>query len=119
MDERVLPTIDFGHYHARTLGGLKDPADYDHVLDVIENSIGEERTKKIHVHFSRIEFSKGGEKKHWNFENVEYGPEFRHLGKVLVKRKIEPVIICESMDQMVEDALEMKRIFEKAREEII
>jgi deoxyribonuclease IV len=118
MDERVLPAIDFGHLNARTLGGLKDVEDFDHVFQVIENSIGEERTQKIHVHFSRIEFSKGGEKKHWNFSNVEYGPEFSHLAKVLAKRQIEPVIICESMDNMVEDALEMKRMFKEAQNSI-
>ena len=115
IDERVVPTIDFGHIHARGLGRLNSEEDFISIIDIIENSIGKARTKQIHCHFSRIEFSKGGEKKHWNFADKQYGPEFEHLAPVLVKRKMEPVIICESRGMMAEDALEMKRIFEKVK----
>ncbi len=111
IDERLVPTIDFGHVHARGLGILNSQEDFETVIDFIENSIGKERTKNIHCHFSRIEFSKGGEKKHWNFSDKEFGPEFKHLAPVLVNRKMEPVIICESRGMMAEDAAEMKEIY--------
>ncbi len=111
IDERLIPTIDFGHVHARGLGILNSQEDFETVIDFIENSIGKERTKSIHCHFSRIEFSKGGEKKHWNFSDKEFGPEFKHLAPVLVNRKMEPVIICESRGMMAEDAAEMKEIY--------
>ncbi len=111
IDERLIPTIDFGHVHARGLGILNSQEDFETVIDFIENSIGKERTKNIHCHFSRIEFSKGGEKKHWNFSDKEFGPEFKHLAPVLVNRKMEPVIICESRGMMAEDAAEMKEIY--------
>jgi len=78
-------------------------------IDIIENYIGKDRAKQIHCHFSRIEYSKGGEKKHWNFADKQFGPEFEHLAPVLVKREMEPVIICESRGMMAEDALEMKK----------
>lgn len=116
LDDRLIPTIDFGHVHARGLGRLNSEEDFAEVIDMIENSIGKERTKNIHCHFSRIEFSKGGEKRHWNFSDKQYGPEFEQLAPILVKRRMEPVIICESRGMMAEDALEMKRIYEKARE---
>jgi deoxyribonuclease-4 len=115
LDERIIPTIDFGHVHARGLGRLNSEEDFAAVIDIIENSIGKERAKKIHCHFSRIEFSKGGEKRHWNFSDKQFGPEFEHLAPILVKRKMEPVIICESRGMMAEDALEMKRIYLEAR----
>ncbi len=116
VDERIIPTIDFGHVHARGLGRLNSEEDFADVIDIIENSIGKERTKNIHCHFSRIEFSKGGEKRHWNFSDTQFGPEFEHLAPILVKRKMEPVIICESRGKMAEDALEMKKIYQKAKE---
>ncbi|WP_024831219.1 TIM barrel protein [Ruminiclostridium josui] len=111
IDERLIPTIDFGHIHARGLGILNSQEDFEKVIDFIENSIGKERTKSIHCHFSRIEFTKGGEKKHWNFADKQFGPEFEHLAPVLINRKMEPVIICESRGMMAEDAIEMKDIY--------
>ncbi len=111
IDERLIPTIDFGHIHARGLGILNSQEDFETVIDFIEKSIGKERTKKIHCHFSRIEFSRGGEKKHWNFADKQFGPEFQHLAPILVKRQMEPVIICESRGMMAEDAIEMKDIY--------
>ena len=112
LDERIIPTIDFGHIHARGLGVLNSEEDFINIIDTIENSIGVDRTKFIHCHFSRIEYTKGGEKRHWNFEDREFGPNFEHLAPVLVKRNMEPVIICESRGMMAEDALEMKKIYE-------
>lgn len=112
IDERIIPTIDFGHIHARGLGRLNSEEDFASIIDIIENSIGTARTKYLHCHFSRIEYSRGGEKKHWNFVDKQYGPEFEHLAPVLVKRSMEPVIICESRGMMAEDALEMKKMYE-------
>lgn len=116
VDERIIPTIDFGHVHARGLGSLNSEEDFAAVVDMIENYIGKERARRIHCHFSRIEFSKGGEKRHWNFSNKQYGPEFEHLAPILVKRRMEPVIICESRGMMAEDAVALKKIYMEARE---
>ncbi len=118
IDERIIPTIDFGHIHARGLGRLNSEKDFASVIDIIENSIGKARTKQIHCHFSRIEYSQGGEKKHWNFSDKQYGPDFEHLAPILLKRKMEPVIICESRGRMAEDALEMKNIYESVKDSI-
>ncbi len=118
IDERIIPTIDFGHIHARGLGRLNSEKDFSSIIDIIENSIGKARAKHLHCHFSRIEYSKGGEKKHWNFSDQQFGPEFEHLAPVLVKRGMQPVIICESSGMMAEDALEMKTIYERVKQEI-
>lgn len=116
VDERIIPTIDFGHVHARGLGILNSEEDFAAVMDMIENYIGKERARRIHCHFSRIEFSKGGEKRHWNFSDKQYGPEFEHFAPILVKRRMEPVIICESRGMMAEDAVALKKIYMEARE---
>ncbi|MDP4093537.1 MAG: TIM barrel protein [Bacillota bacterium] len=112
IDERLIPTIDFGHLHARGMGCLNSPKDFENITDAIENSLGEYRLKHLHVHFSRIEFTAGGEKRHWTLDDTQFGPEFEHFAEIIVKKNMEPVIICESRDQMAEDALRMKKIYE-------
>lgn len=115
LDERMIPCIDFGHVYARSLGDIKEADDFNAVLDRIENALGAERTRKLHIHFSRIEFTQAGEKKHHTLEDTQYGPDFEPLAEVLIKRKIEPVIICESRDRMAEDAVILKEIYEKVK----
>ena len=118
LDERMIPCVDFGHIHARTLGSLKGTDDYNAIFDKIENSLGTERARKLHIHFSRIEFTQAGEKKHHTLKDTEYGPEFEDLARVLAERKAEPVIICESRNRMAEDAVIMKEIYEKVKNEM-
>lgn len=113
IDERLIPTIDFGHIHARCMGCFNSPEDFEKVLNDIENTIGSYRLKHLHCHFSRVEFTAGGEKRHWTIEDRQFGPEFEHLAQILVKKDLEPVIICESRDHMAEDALKLKMIYEK------
>jgi deoxyribonuclease-4 len=113
LDESLIPTIDFAHIHARTCGMLDSTEAFMLVLDRIEEALGMERMRNIHVHFSKIEFSRGGEKRHVTFDDTGYGPEFSHLAKALLKKCAEPVIICESRGVMAEDALKMKRIYEQ------
>ncbi len=96
VDERFLPCVDFGHLNARTLGGIKNEADYAALLDEIENKLGHDRLKHFHVHFSKIMYTAGGEKMHLTFEDNEYGPDFEPLMEQFAKRSLEPSIICES-----------------------
>ena len=74
VDERITPCIDFGHLNARTLGGIQSKADYAAILDRMAEALGDERARRFHVHFSRIEYSKGGEKRHWTFAETQFGP---------------------------------------------
>ncbi len=112
IDEKLIPTVDFGHIHARGLGSLNSVEDFEAVLCNIENSLGKERLKHLHCHFSRIEFTRGGEKRHWTVDDTQFGPEFKYLAEAICKKKMEPVIICESRDNMAEDALKLKKIYE-------
>ncbi len=110
LDERLLPTIDFGHLNARTLGGLNS---YDSFLDIfekIENKLGNDRLKIFHSHFSKIEYTKGGEKKHLTFEDTEFGPSFDYVAEIVYKKNLSPTFICESAGTQIEDSLTMKKI---------
>ena len=112
VDKRVTPCIDFGHLNARTLGGIRSKADYAAILDRIGEALGDARARQFHVHFSRIEYSKGGEKRHWTFAETQFGPEPQPLMELLAERGLAPVIICESAGTQAEDAKTMKRFFE-------
>lgn len=115
LDERLLPTIDFGHLNARTLGGLKTYEDFLEIFDTIENELGRERLENFHSHFSKIEYTKGGEKRHLTFADNEYGPEFEHVAEITAKKGLSPVFICESAGTQPEDALMMKRMYERIK----
>lgn len=112
VDERFLPTVDFGHLNARTLGGIKTREDYAKMLDMIEDALGHERLSNMHVHFSRIEYTAGGEKRHLTFADKQYGPQYEPLMEELHKRGLQPSIICESDGTQAEDAAEMKKYYE-------
>ena len=114
VDKRVTPCIDFGHLNARTLGGIQSKADYAAILDRLETALGDERARRFHVHFSRIEFSKGGEKRHWTFAETQFGPEPQPLMELLAERGLAPVLICESAGTQAEDARTMQAMYRTA-----
>ena len=116
MDERLIPCIDFGHLNARTLGGLKAFGAVQNVFESIESSLGVSRLREMHAHFSKIEFTAGGEKQHLTFDDAIYGPDFEPVAEMLAKKQVNnAVFICESAGTQAEDAQKMKRIFEAVR----
>ena len=112
LDDRLLPTIDFGHLNARTLGGLNSYESFYDIFEKIENKLGSDRLKIFHSHFSKIEYTKGGEKKHLTFEDTEFGPEFDYVAEIVYKKNLSPTFICESAGTQIEDSLTMKKILE-------
>ena len=111
-NDSIIPTLDFGHINALGLGCLKTEDDYRYILEKVKNCLGAYRLKNIHCHFSRIEFTNAGEKRHWTLDDIEYGPEFEPLAKLLVEYDMNPIIICESSGTMAEDSLRLKIIYE-------
>ena len=112
LDDSFLPTVDFGHLNARTLGGVNSREAYADILDSIKNSLGSDREKRFHAHFSKIEYTEnGGEKKHLTFEDTRYGPDFEPLMELVAKRGLCPTFICESAGTQDTDALAMKNSY--------
>lgn len=113
VDERLLPTIDFGHLYARSLGADQGPEATKRMLDKVENALGAERASRFHSHFSKIQFTpKGGENMHLTFDQDEFGPDYQPLMAEVARRGWSPTIICESAGTQAEDALTMKRCYE-------
>ena len=108
IDERLIPCIDFGHLNARELGFFKTREDYKTVFDKIENELGSDRLKNFHSHFSKIEYTTGGEKKHLTFEDTIYGPDFEPVIDLVVQKGCSPIFICESDGTQAEDVKRMK-----------
>ena len=115
LDERLLPTIDFGHLNARTLGGLNSYESFLEIFDAIENKLGIDRLKVFHSHFSHIEYTKGGEKKHLTFEDEVFGPDFSYVAEIVYKKNLSPTFICESAGTQIEDSLTMKNILKSIK----
>ena len=117
VDERLVPCVDFGHLYARSQGTeLNDeaaPADYAAILDAIAAALPGERAKKFHAHFSRIAYTKGGEKCHLTFADTEFGPPPAPLMQLLKTRGLAPTIICESAGTQAEDAAALKKLYEQ------
>ncbi|MDR1940466.1 MAG: TIM barrel protein [Clostridiales bacterium] len=105
------PCVDFGHVNSREGGSLRDEAAFDGLISRFLDALGQ-RAVNMHVHFSRIEYSAGGEVRHLTFADDKYGPYFEHLAPVIIKRGLAPYIVCESDGTQAEDALCMKRCFE-------
>lgn len=111
VDERVIPCIDFGHLYARTLGDIEGYEKTASLFNLMENALGKERAGLFHSHFSKIEYSKGGERRHLTFQSSDFGPDFGPVAKLTAERGYTPVFICESAGTQAEDALEMKRMY--------
>lgn len=110
LDEMLIPTIDFGHVNSMTLGGLKTKADFEKIFDVLQNKLGGWRAKNFHAHYSRIEYTNAGEKKHHTLAETEYEPDFEPIAEIIARRNLSPVIICESRGTQTRDAVSMQEI---------
>lgn len=114
IDSAFVPVVDFGHLNARDLGGVFVSADdYLCVFDKIDRALGASVAENLHCHFSKIEWTGSGEKKHLTFEDQIYGPNFEPLIETIYKHNLSPTIICESAGTQSDDALAMKSYYQE------
>lgn len=112
ISPKYHPVVDFGHLNARNIGSYFPDCDsYRAVFDKIGSSLGDEYVHNLHCHFSKIEFTGAGEKRHLTFDDTVYGPDFEPLAEAIIREGVAPRIICESDGTMAEDALWMKKIY--------
>jgi len=114
IDTSLVPVVDFGHMNARECGGVfKTADDYMRVFDKIDKALGSEIACNLHCHFSKIEWTGAGEKRHLTFADQVYGPDFKPLIEAIVKNSLTPTIISESAGTQSDDALLMKKYYEE------
>jgi deoxyribonuclease-4 len=107
--------IDWSHLHARDKGRFRTVEDFRKVVDEIEKRLGKETAKNMHCHFTKIEFSDKGERRHHTLDEVGYGPDFEMLATVITELGLKPVIISESPLLDI-DALKMRDLVNKKLE---
>ena len=111
LDERMLPTVDFAHLHAIGCGALNTQDDFAAVLDTVEAELGLERAQQMHMHFSTIEYTQAGEKRHRTFADTDYGPRFELLAPLLKARGYCGTVICECSGTQADDAATMQKMW--------
>jgi len=117
MDERLLPTLDMGHLNCLMQGALRTQDDFAAVLQRVEDVLGQERLRHVHMHFSHIAYGPKGEIKHLTGDDTEFGPHFTPLAREIVRRRMEPTVISESAGTQAEDAARMQQRYLQALKE--
>ncbi|MBE3587760.1 MAG: TIM barrel protein [Thermoanaerobacteraceae bacterium] len=117
VSSRVVPAVDFAHLHAAGGGSLTTVEDFARILDLLESRLGRGAVEHLHVHFSPIEFTGKGEKRHRTLLDEGFGPDFTLLARLLVERNVGATIICESYDRQAEDALVYKAIYQQLKQQ--
>ena len=79
-----------------TKAALKKVEDFRAIAEKVEQKLGTEALRSMHCHFSKIEFSSQGEKRHHTLDEERYGPDFRMFAEVIVDFGLHPTMICES-----------------------
>ena len=112
LDSVFVPVVDFGHLNARDCGGVfKTADDYLAVFDKIARKLDPDVANELHCHFSKIEWTGAGEKRHLTFEDDLYGPDPEIFVKAIRGAGLSPTVICESAGTQSDDALFMKRLY--------
>lgn len=111
LGDNVYPCIDFGHVNSLWGGTLKTSDDFQRIIDDMFDGLGEEKTKNMHVHFSKIMYGAKGEIKHLTFVDDVYGPEFEPFCEVIVKNNLTPHVLCESACTQMLDAKYMQNCY--------
>jgi deoxyribonuclease-4 len=108
--EQTQLVIDWSHLHARQRGLFKKVDDFRRVVEETERRLGTRAARNMHCHFSKIEYTDKGERRHHVLDEARYGPNFEMLAEVMVEFNMCPVIICETPFLDI-DAIKMRDIF--------
>ena len=131
--QNVYPCIDFGHIHARTLGGLGD----DEAVNQLFNQLSEhgcfDSNRRIHFHYTPIEYGKRGEITHraiYDRQNANPGrqerlsldppdeadyfyPRYEPVAKGLFDWNVNGTVISETNNSQEEGALHLKSAYKR------
>ena len=112
--DRTQLVIDWSHLHARGMGRFRTKLDFRSVIEEVENKLGIEAARNMHCHFTKIEFTEKGEKRHHVLDEKKYGPNFQLLAEIISEFRLRPVVICET-PMLDIDAMKMKNTFLEVR----
>jgi deoxyribonuclease-4 len=106
--EKVMPCIDFAHFHARTNGKYNTYEEFASILEEVERKLGKNGLRNLHAHVAGIAYSEKGEQHHLNLKESDF--KYKELMKALADFKVKGVLISESPN-IEDDALLMQKAF--------
>lgn len=110
--ENVLPCVDFAHLHARPGdGSFNTYAEFANALRLLSDGLGERGLTRMHVHFSGIEYTAKGEKRHVNLDVADV--KYKELFKALADFGAGGRILSETPN-MEEGAIVMRNTYQHA-----
>jgi deoxyribonuclease-4 len=102
-NRHCVPVIDWAHIYAKYQG----KADFKSILsNVIEAGYA-----RLHTHFSNIEFTEKGEKRHLTIDHRQ--PDFREVARIILKSDVKGINIISESPVLEQDALVMKKTLER------
>ncbi|MFA6036286.1 MAG: TIM barrel protein [Candidatus Micrarchaeia archaeon] len=104
-----MPVIDFAHHHARNNGCIKTADDYLKLFTIMEKHLGRKAVENFHSHFSEIEYTMKGERRHLELGTTNQ-PPFSLLAKVCVENGFQGTIICET-PLLEQDSMKMQKAY--------
>ncbi|MBT4651709.1 TIM barrel protein [Candidatus Woesearchaeota archaeon] len=108
--EQVLPCVDFAHLYARSIGKVNDYNQFTEVLSHIEERLGKEALRNMHIHMSGIHHGPKGERHHLFLSDS--GFNYLDVLKALKTFKCKGVVISESPN-IEDDALLMQKVYQE------
>jgi deoxyribonuclease IV len=109
---QTIPVLDFAHLHAVKNGWIRGKEQYALILEEVGRNFDSGYFKRLHAHFSNIEYTIKGERRHLEF-SPSGEPPFAPLAELLVERGFDGTIICET-PLLEQDALRLQKIFVEA-----
>lgn len=92
--DNVSICLDFAHIFARSQGKVNSYEQFRGILEKVENKLGSDALKNIHVHLAGIAYGKGGEKRHLFLKDSEF--RYKEVLEALKDLEVEGILICES-----------------------
>ncbi len=106
--DQVLPCIDFSHHHARSNGKFNSYEEYCQILSELENGLGKDILKNMHIHAQGIKYSEKGEIHHLEIKESDF--KYKELMKALKDFNVKGTLISESPN-LETDALIMQKAY--------
>jgi len=104
----VSPCIDFGHLHARSGGRVNTRAEFEAVLDSVQQFLGKGGLQDMHMHVQGIAYTSAGEQRHLDLSEADF--RYTELLQVLADWSVSGTVICESPN-LEADALMLRRTY--------
>ena len=101
--------VDFAHLYARSIGKVNDYDQFREVLSHIEERLGKEALRNMHIHMSGIHHGPKGERHHLFLSDS--GFNYLDVLKALKTFKSKGVVISESPN-IEDDALLMQKVYQ-------